>query len=106
MDIATIIVTVLAVVAFVTLSLMIKSVLKLRRVVPPTEVHIVQSEKSGRMTYGSRKAGEEQVKATTYYAWPTWIPQLGVQVSSAAADRVRPEPEETTKRTTRNASRS
>jgi flotillin len=82
MDITAIIIAVGALFAIAFGFMLVKSILKLRRVVPPTEVHIVQSEKSGRLTYGARKEGEDQVKATTYYAWPTWIPQLGVQVST------------------------
>ena len=82
MELGSIIFTVLAVIGVVLSLMLVKSILKLRRVVPPTEVHIVQSQKSGRMTYGARKDGENEVRATTYYAWPTWIPQLGVQVST------------------------
>ena len=51
----------------------------LRRVVPANMVHIVQSGRST-ISYGSNAAGE---KATnSYYAWPSWIPVLGVSVST------------------------
>jgi flotillin len=71
----------------------LKSILKLRTVVPPTEVHIVQSQKAGRVTYGqlrvahtaestegASKPSSEQMR-NTYYRWPTWLPLYGVQVS-------------------------
>lgn len=45
-----------------------------RRVVPTNMVHIVQS--SARTTpYGRGKAA-----GNTYYAWPTWVPKIGVSV--------------------------
>lgn len=46
----------------------------LRRVVPTNMVHIVQTTK--RTTpYGRGKPG-----GNTYYAWPSWVPKLGVTV--------------------------
>lgn len=44
----------------------------LRRVVPTNEVHIVQSA-SNTVSYG-----KDQASGNTYYAWPSWIPRLGV----------------------------
>lgn len=44
----------------------------LRRVVPTNEVHIVQSA-SNTVSYG-----KDQASGNTYYAWPSWIPGLGV----------------------------
>lgn len=54
---------------------LIKSILKLRTVVPTNMVHIVQSKK-GATSYGrGRKDGN------IYYVWPSWIPVIGVTVS-------------------------
>jgi len=44
----------------------------LRRVVQTNEVHIVQSA-SNTVSYG-----KDQASGNTYYAWPSWIPRLGV----------------------------
>lgn len=44
----------------------------LRRVVQTNEVHIVQSA-SNTVSYG-----KDQASGNTYYAWPSWIPGLGV----------------------------
>lgn len=65
---------------------LIKKILSLRRVVAPHEVHIVQSQKAGRVTYGQLlNSGENSTPPptmqNTYYEWPTWVPLLGVQVS-------------------------
>lgn len=46
-----------------------------RRVVPINEVHIVQSSKKT-VSYGK---GMEN--GNTYYAWPAWIPRIGVTTS-------------------------
>lgn len=46
----------------------------LRRVVPTNMVHIVQSA-SSTTPYGRGKAS-----GNTYYAWPTWVPRLGVSI--------------------------
>jgi flotillin len=83
-----------AIVAIIVVFGLLKSILKLRVVVPPTEVHIVQSQSLGRVTYGQLKtptpvsggAQGEMRPATgamqnTYYRWPTWLPRYGVQVS-------------------------
>ncbi|AKU92724.1 Inner membrane protein YqiK [Vulgatibacter incomptus] len=51
------------------------TILKLRTVVPTNMVHIVQS-KAGAVSYGrSSKSGN------VYYAWPSWLPIIGVVVS-------------------------
>lgn len=47
-----------------------------RKVVPANMVHIVQSGKKT-VSYG---AGNEA--GNSYYAWPSWIPKIGVSVSS------------------------
>ena len=70
---------------------MIKKILGLRRVVSPSEVHIVQSQKGGRVTYGQfmRPDGTDADRTptpqvpmrNTYYEWPTWLPVYGVTVS-------------------------
>lgn len=46
----------------------------LRRVVPTNEMHIVQSAKST-ISYG-----KDMEAGNTYYAWPSWVPRLGVVV--------------------------
>lgn len=48
-------------------------VVTLRRVVNTNEVHIVQSSKTT-VSYG-----KDQEAGNTYYAWPSWIPLIGVQ---------------------------
>lgn len=47
-----------------------------RRVVPTNMVHIVQSSKTT-TPYGRGKA-----KGNTYYEWPTWVPFIGVSVTT------------------------
>lgn len=47
-----------------------------RRVVPTNEVHIVQAGKNS-ISYGSGLAG-----GNSYYEFPSWIPKIGVTVSS------------------------
>ena len=46
----------------------------LRRVVPTNMVHIVQSSKQT-TPYGRGKDG-----GNTYYAFPTWVPKVGISV--------------------------
>jgi flotillin len=48
----------------------------LRRVVPTNEVHIIQSSKS------TRSFGKDTDFGNTYYLWPTWMPVVGVSVTS------------------------
>ena len=50
-------------------------IVKMRTVVPTNMVHIVQSKK-GATSYGRNNA----VAGNIYYAWPSWIPRLGVTV--------------------------
>lgn len=45
-----------------------------RTVVPTNAVHIVQSAKKT-MSYG-----KDQDAGNTYYAWPSWIPRIGIRV--------------------------
>lgn len=59
----------------VTLIAALAIVITLRRVVPTNMVHIVQSSKSS-TPYGRGKAN-----GNTYYAWPSWVPLLGVTVT-------------------------
>lgn len=49
-----------------------------RRVVPPSEVHIVQTAR-GTYAYGAAEEGME-VQGNSYYEWPSWLPFIGVQV--------------------------
>lgn len=55
-----------------TLAGAIHFILNLRRVVPANEVHIVQTT-SKQTSYGAATDG-----GNTYYAWPAWIPKLGI----------------------------
>ena len=54
---------------FVALSIW---VITLRRVVSTNEVHIVQGSKNT-VSYG-----KDQESGNTYYAWPAWIPIIGI----------------------------
>lgn len=54
---------------------LIKVVVSLRRVVPTNMVHIVQSKKA------STPYGRGKPAGNTYYAWPDWIPVIGVTVT-------------------------
>lgn len=54
-------------------------ILSYRVVVPTNAVHIVQSSKA-RTSYGGVDA-QGQPRRNTYYAWPAWIPFIGVRVS-------------------------
>ena len=47
-------------------------ILSLRRVVPLSVVHIVQSRKS------TKSYGKGQENGNVYYEWPSWMPYLGV----------------------------
>lgn len=47
----------------------------LRRVVPTNMVHIVQSSKKT-VSYG-----KGQDAGNTYYAWPSWVPKIGVTIT-------------------------
>jgi flotillin len=58
------------------LALTVFLALVFRRVVPANMVHIVQS---GRKTVSYGVGGNT---GNTYYAWPSWVPVLGVSVSS------------------------
>lgn len=53
---------------------LVKQILELRVVVSTNDVHIVQSA-SKTISYG-----KDQEAGNTYYAWPSWIPILGIQV--------------------------
>lgn len=57
------------------LAIMILIMISLRRVVPTNAIHIVQSGKST-VSYG-----KDQAAGNTYYAWPTWVPLVGVRVT-------------------------
>jgi flotillin len=48
----------------------------LRRVVQPNEVHIVQTAKK------TTSYGKDTGNGNTYYAWPSWLPFVGVTVTS------------------------
>lgn len=64
----------IALVAIVVL--VVVSALVFRRVVPANMVHIVQS---GRKTVSF---GSGQTEGNSYYSWPSWVPMIGVSVSS------------------------
>ncbi len=66
----------------VVLGLTVFLALVFRRVVPANMVHIVQS---GRKTVSYGVGGNAQDAnntGNTYYAWPSWVPVIGVSVSS------------------------
>ena len=49
-------------------------IVNLRRVVSTNEVHIIQSSKK------TVSFGKDQDSGNTYYAWPSWIPVIGITV--------------------------
>lgn len=57
------------------ITFVVVTMIKLRRVVPTNMVHIVQSSKQT-VSYGKGKDN-----GNTYYAFPTWVPVLGVSVT-------------------------
>lgn len=63
------------VIAVIAVIFLVHAILSLRRVVPTNMVHIVQS-KSASTPYGRGKPA-----GNTYYAWPSWIPVIGVTVT-------------------------
>ncbi len=65
---------VLGLVAVLALAALVVAVF-LRRVVPTNMVHIVQTSKS------STPFGRGKESGNTYYAWPSWVPVLGVTVT-------------------------
>lgn len=71
-EITTIIPIILSVVAVFFGMGIVKSILKLRRVVNTNEVHIVQSAKQ------TTSFGKDTGHGNTYYEWPSWIPFIGV----------------------------
>lgn len=62
-------------ITFVLLAVLVKQVLMLRVVVPTNMVHIVQKRKN------STPYGRNKLAGNTYYAWPSWIPFIGVSVT-------------------------
>lgn len=62
-------------IAVISVIFLVHAILSLRRVVPTNMVHIVQS-KSASTPYGRGKPA-----GNTYYAWPAWIPVIGVTVT-------------------------
>lgn len=63
------------VISVIAVIFLVHAILSLRRVVPTNMVHIVQS-KSASTPYGRGKPA-----GNTYYAWPAWIPVIGVTVT-------------------------
>lgn len=74
-SIFSIVALVVGVVAVLMVLYFVNVILSLRRVVPTNMVHIVQS-KSASTPYGRGKPA-----GNTYYAWPDWIPVIGVTVT-------------------------
>lgn len=70
-----IIFSVIVTILVIALVFLVKTVLSLRRVVPTNMVHIVQSSKN------STPFGRGKPSGNTYYAWPSWIPIIGVTVT-------------------------
>lgn len=52
--------------------MLVRTVLKLRRVVSTNDVHIVQSSKK------TTSYGKDTGNGNTYYEWPSWLPLLGI----------------------------
>ena len=76
MDTYLMIIISLSVIGFFVLYKIAQWLLSLRRVVPTNEVHIIQSSKS------THSFGKDTGFGNTYYLWPTWMPILGVSVTS------------------------
>lgn len=66
---------IIAIVIFAGIAKLTHAILKLRTVVPTNMVHIVQS-RLGATSYGRNNL----VAGNVYYAWPSWIPKIGVNV--------------------------
>jgi flotillin len=62
-----------AAVMFVAIAVLVA--LLLRRVVPTNEVHIVQTAKQ------TTSFGKDESSGNTYYAWPAWMPVIGLSVT-------------------------
>jgi len=62
-------------IGFLSLGLFVYLLTQLRVVVPTNMVHIVQSSKLS-TPYGRGKAA-----GNTYYAWPSWVPKIGITVT-------------------------
>ncbi len=75
MDIMNLVFVIPVVVGILAALYLVKIVLSLRRVVPTNMVHIVQSKKA------STPYGRGKPAGNTYYAWPDWIPVIGVTVT-------------------------
>ncbi len=75
MDIMNLVFVIPVVVGILAALYLVKVVLSLRRVVPTNMVHIVQSKKA------STPYGRGKPAGNTYYAWPDWIPVIGVTVT-------------------------
>lgn len=62
--------------ALITIAVIMSAVwiVNLRRVVSTNEVHIIQSSKK------TVSFGKDQDSGNTYYAWPSWIPVIGITV--------------------------
>lgn len=68
-----------ALAAIIVFTIILLIALSYRVVVSTNAVHIVQSSKA-RTSYGGVDA-EGKPRRNTYYAWPSWIPVIGVRVS-------------------------
>lgn len=62
--------------AATTLIPIILIAIALRRVVPTNEVHIVQSGRS------TTSYGKDTGNGNSYYEWPSWVPLIGITVTS------------------------
>ncbi|MCP1574429.1 MULTISPECIES: SPFH domain-containing protein [Herbaspirillum] len=61
--------------AVLLLALIVIIAVTLRRVVPTNMVHIVQT------SHSSTPYGRGKPAGNTYYAWPSWVPKLGITVT-------------------------
>ncbi|UIN20701.1 hypothetical protein [Herbaspirillum frisingense] len=65
----------IAAVVAVVLLLVFVIAITLRRVVPTNMVHIVQT------SHSSTPYGRGKPAGNAYYAWPSWLPKLGITVT-------------------------
>lgn len=78
----TVIIFVLIAAVLIGLAFLIREILKLRRIVPPSEIHVVR-QGDNTFLYGavSNRIGSGNIiNGNTYYDWPSWLPVIGVNV--------------------------
>jgi flotillin len=66
------VVAILLAIVWVVLSIILA--MSYRTVVATNEVHIVQSRRK------TTSYGKDQTAGNTYYAWPAWMPRVGIRI--------------------------